>query len=165
MPALVEEIRFTNLAADSYDFVPNDNQRVTKFEGAIAPRGSETARMGMHGFNPRRTLFDGMQISHEGMLLATGVSLEDAGAALIAERDAMLAILLGDLSDVPDGTSLGTLTVKLAGWTETASAPAQVSSWSAALDSKSVRTAAYMIGWTLETPYLLGDSTSVLKVI
>jgi hypothetical protein len=165
MPALIEEIRFTNLAAAHYDFVPNGNQRVTKFEGAIAPRGSDTSRMGMHGFNPRRTLFDGMQISHEGLFLAAAGAVADAGQALIAERDAMLAVLLGDLDDVPDGTSLGTLTVKLAGWTETASAPAQVSSWSASLDSKSVRTAAYMIGWTLATPYLLGDSTSALKVI
>jgi hypothetical protein len=158
MPRLIEILKFVNLDAVEYDFVPNAAQRVTKFAGGLNARGSDTGKMGMHGFNPRRMLFEGMQITHEGKILAPGPStMDEAGATLIGERDEMLACLLGDLSTPPAGVSHGVLTVQLAGWAHSASGAVQVSSWSADLTKDSVRTADYFLGWTLEKPYLLDD--------
>lgn len=156
MPLLIETLAWSG----GYDWVPNDRQRVTKFAGTLPPRGSDTSRMGMHGFNPRRVLFEGLQISQEGLFLAdanTYPDFDDAAAAIVAERDAMITALLGDLTTPPTDVSLGQLQVKLAGWDQLYFAPAQISSWSWDLDKSSVRTAAYMIGWTLATPYLIGD--------
>lgn len=164
MPLLIAELKFVNLDAVEYDFVPNAAQRVTKFAGALNARGSDTGKMGMHGFNARRMLFEGMQIAHEGLIIAPGPSTyEAASVALITERDLMLACLLGDLSVPPAAVSHGVLTVKLAGWAHSASGAVQVSSWSADLTKDSVRTCDYMLGWTLEKPYLLDDVDGVTQ--
>jgi hypothetical protein len=158
MPLLIAVLKFVNLDAVEYDFVPNAAQRVTKFAGALNARGADTGKMGMHGFNARRMLFEGLQIVHEGKIIAPGPStMDEAGATLVGERDDMLACLLGDLATAPAGTSHGVLTVQLAGWAHAASASVQVSSWSADMTKDSVRTLDYMLGWTCETPYLLDD--------
>lgn len=158
MPLLIELLAWSG--AGGYDWVPNDNQRVTTFGGSLPPRGDNTGKLGMHGFNPRRTLFEGLQIQHEGMFLASAndyPDLDDAAAALVAEHDAMIAAIVGDLTTPPDGTSLGQLQVKLAGWDQLYFGPATLSSWSWPLAKDAVRTSPYMLGWTLEQPYLIGD--------
>lgn len=167
MPALIEILAWSGAAG--YNWVPNDRQRVTTFSGSLPPRGGDTGKMGMHGFNQRRTLFEGLQIQHEGMFLASGndyPDLADASAALVAEHDAMIAAIVGDLTTPPTDTSLGELQVKLAGWDQLYFAKASLSSWSWGLSKDAVRTSPYMLGWTLETPYLIGDDDATkIKVV
>lgn len=167
MPQLIELLAWSG--AGSYSWVPNASQRVTTFSGSLPGRGDNVGKMSMHGFNPRRQLFEGLQIQHEGMFVADGNTypdLVDAAGALIAEHDAMIAAIVGDLTTPPDGTSLGQLQVKLTGWDQMYFANATLSSWSWGLSKDAVRTSPYMIGWTLETPYLVGDDDpSLFKVV
>lgn len=161
MPQLIGTLAWLAIDATTYDWVPNANQRVTMFSGSLPPRGSDTGKLSMHGFNQRRTLFEGLQIQHEGLFLATGDAYPlagDASAALIAEHDAMIAAIVGDLTAPPSDTSLGTLRVQLTGWDQVYKAKASLSSWSWGLSKDAVRTSPYMLGWTLETAYLIGET-------
>lgn len=156
MSALVDTLKFTNLATPSvvvYDF-KGDGNDVQVFTPQITPRGSARSKMGMHGDHQRRPLFSGVTIVHEGIFIA------DTQEDLIAERDALLYCLLGDLTASPFGTKLGTLTVKYLGQSESATGDVSIDGYTAGFTGADLLTLAYQIQWRSDLPYFIGDTSS-----
>lgn len=154
MASLLETLTFTSIEAVTYDFKAAGND-VTVFVPNIAVRGSSRPRMQMHGSHPRAVLFDGLTIDHEGIFIA------DAQEDVVAERDSLLACLLGDLTVAPGASTLGTLTVGYLGWAETATADVTIDSYQSGFQLKDdLLTLAYQIQWRCEQPYFTGDDTS-----
>lgn len=154
MSAFIETLTFTSVAAVTYDFNDGSND-VQIWLPTLAPRGQSNPRMQMHGTNPRSTLLGQLSIDHEG-LFGPAASQED----VIAERDALNAALFGDLSAPPPGAGkIGTLTVKYLGWTETATGPVSIDSYSAGFAASDILTLAYSISWRCDLPYFIGDTS------
>lgn len=155
---LFSALSFTGLGVspETYDFIPNANQRVRAFSPTIQMRGEQRPRMQMHGRHPVTTFADALQIHHEGLI--RGADADD----LLTERDLMLGIILGDLTTAPAGTTLGTLTVKKANWTETASAPVTLESWEAEMTYERLASVPYLFAWLAFTPYFVGDITDTV---
>lgn len=152
MSAFIETLTFTSVAAVTYDF-NNDQNDVQVWQPSLERRGQPRARMQMHGTNPRATFLNGLVIDHEGVFIA------DTQTALVTERDALLAALLGGLSTPPTGTKLGTLTVKYLGWTETATGDVSIDSYAAGIAAGDILTFAYQIQWRCDLPYFTGDTS------
>lgn len=152
MASLIETLSFTSVDAVTYDF-KGDGNDVQVWVPTLATRGQTRPRMQMHGSNARRLFFDGLTIDHEGQFIA------DTQEEVVAERDALLAALLGDLSAPPDATKLGTLTVKYLGWAETATADVAIDSYQAGFAREDLLTLAYQIQWRCDLPYFVGDDS------
>lgn len=153
---LFTELTFTGLGVspETYDFIPNTLQRVRAFSPSVTMRGEVRPNMQMHGRHPVTYYADALQIHHEGLIVAT------AADDLMDERDLMIATILGDLTAAPTDTTLGTLTVKKANWSETATASVSLEGWDADLTYERLNSTPYMFSWVMFTPYLIGDSTS-----
>lgn len=158
---LFTSISFTGLGISpvTYDFIPNTAQRVRTFSPSVAMRSEQRPRMQMHGRHPVSTYADALQIHHEGIIVGTDSD------SLLDERDLMLDTILGDLTATPTSQMLGTLTVKKANWTETASAAATLESWEAALTFERLQSVEYLLSWLVFTPYLVGDSTDTVYTL
>lgn len=156
MNAWIETLTFTAVGDPSvtYDF-NGENTNILMFDPKPAPRGSSRPRMQAHGMNPRRTIFGGLEIAHEGVF-----GPADSQTLVVAERDALLAALLGDLSASPsDETNMGTLTVKYLGWSESASGLVSIDSYAFAFGASDVLTLAYQIQWRCDQPYFVGNTS------
>lgn len=155
--ALIVELSFTHAAGTPYHFVPNHRQRVTNFSASAPPRGESRPRMAMHGRQPRRSLFDGLEINHEGLIRDyTGGGRPE----ILTEREKMISLIQGDLTAPFTATALGTLRLKLSHWAEAGEALVVVESFERPLDVTVVRTAPYQIQWSAETPYFVGVDSS-----
>lgn len=152
MASFIETLTFVSVDAVTYDF-KGDGNDVQVWVPSLATRGQSRPRMQMHGNNPRRLFFDGLTIDHEGQFIA------DTQEDVVAERDALLAAMLGDLSSPPDGTKLGTLTVKYLGWDESATADVSIDSYQAGFARDDLLTLAYQIQWRCDLPYFVGDDS------
>lgn len=155
---LFTALSFTGLGVspETYDFIPNANQRVRTFSPSIQMRGEQRPKMQMHGRHPVTAFADALQIHHEGLI--RGGDADD----LMTERDLMLATIIGDLTTVPSGTTLGTLTVKKANWSESASAAVTLESWEAEMTYERLASSPYLLNWLVFTPYFIGDSTDAV---
>jgi hypothetical protein len=159
MSGVLEELRLANTwTFAEYDFI-NPNCRVAEFSATATRRGSARPKMQNHGDNPRSLLYDSLDIHQTGRLIAS--SPEE----LIAERDSFLAAVVGDLS----GTLIisneplivtGTLTVRYAGWGESASQSVSVEHWECPLKAEDgIKTAAYMIDFEATDSFFVGDDS------
>jgi hypothetical protein len=159
MAGLLEELRLANTwTFAEYDFL-NPNCRVSEFGATATRRGSARPKMQNQGNNPRSLLYGSLDIHQTGRLIT--LSPEE----LIAERDSFLAAVVGDLSGllVISNEPLivtGTLTVRYAGWAESASQSVSVEHWECPLKAEDgIKTAAYMIDFEATDPFFLGDDS------
>lgn len=148
---MIVQLTFTDLFAATYDFV-GTGKGIRVWTPKVSPRLTKRPRMQSHGRWPNYTLFDGLDIHHEGIIDGTQ-------AAIMTERQAMLNAVLGDLSAVVGDAKLGTLTVKYLGWTETASADVTIDDYDATLAYDPSTVQAYMFQWAAFLPYFVGDSS------
>lgn len=153
--AWVTVLTFTQVGhpSTSYDFA-GANTNILGWDPQVERRGSSRPRMQMHGLHGRPSVYDGLLINHEGVF-----GPADSQLAVIQERDALIAAIFGDLSASPlDDLSIGTLTVKYLGWSETASAPVTLAAAPQfAFKGDDVLTLGYQIQWQCDTPYFTGD--------
>lgn len=160
---ILQALSFTNaVSATTYDFVPNDAQRVTAFRPVRVARGDQRAQMQAHGWIPRRTVYGGLELSHEGLVKGADAD------AIIAERGTMLDAILGDLTAaiaVEAAFKVGTLTFRLAGWDEDATLDVALGSYEAPLDIAVVRTAPYQFQWLGFSPVAIGVDSGDPKPI
>lgn len=155
MASLVAELSFVQVGDPSvtYDFFDGQND-VQIWTPSMASRGQSRAQMQMHGDHPRNPLFGGLTIDHEGIFIA------DTQEDVVAERDLLLAALLGDLTEPPASEVLGTLTVKYLGWTESASQDVTVDTITAGFTGTDLLTLSYQIQWRTTKPYFIGDMSN-----
>lgn len=146
---LVEELGFSGTIA-TFDFV-QAGCRVQKFVATYQGRIADRPRMQAHGANPVTPYKGALHIDHEGLLVGPTPD------AVIALKDALNEALDGRLDAVPILQGDGTLQVRYAGWTETASVDVAVESHQCELNKDNPKTAPYMISWVAFTPYALGD--------
>lgn len=139
----------------SFDFL-SENCRTQTFTPSYTGRITDRPRMQSHGVNPVVPYKGGVQIDHEGMLVA--LSQED----LIAVRDEFNTALLGRLDGTPSLRRDGTLTVEYAGWAESASVDVVVESQQCVFSKDNPRQAPFSVSWLGFKPYLLGDSSGDL---
>jgi hypothetical protein len=155
MAGLLEQLSFAGTFGD-FDFL-QPSCRVREFSSSYQARGDDRPRMQAHGDNERVPYYPGLPLHQEGLLL--GATPEE----FVAVRDELATALLGrlDVAGAP-ATSNGRLTIRYAGWTESASADVLVVSYEPPLTvSDGLKTGPYMIAWKAYTPYFLGDDSEL----
>lgn len=153
---LVVELSFQNVSnSATYDFAPNPNCRVQKYDPAYAGRVVDRPRMQEHGANPTVPYIDKLPIHVEGLLLAATSDL------LISERDDFLRAMLGDLTRRKTSPKSGTLTIQLDGWGAAGEVDVAVESVEAPLEKEGVRTCNYQVTFIAFQPYALSDDVAL----
>lgn len=158
---LIESLQFHNAqGSGSYDFT-KARASIKKWDANVASRtsGINRPKLQMHGEHGVWPVYGALIIDHEGLLVAEDTPPTQAG--VIAERDALLAAILGDLTQPPANEILGTLSVQYAGWPSPAVGNVILDTYSLPLTSDDVTTISYMFTWRSITPYFLRSGTPV----
>jgi len=161
MAGLITSLQFRNAqGSGSYDFTKR-RASIKKWDPNVASRTSGVARpkLQTHGEHGVWPVYGALIIDHEGLLVAEDTPPTQAG--VMAERDELLAAILGDLTVPPVNEVLGQLSVLYAGWPSPAVGDVILDSYSLPVTSSDVTTLSYMFSWRSITPYFLRSTTPV----